>query len=148
MSCASCHSPEHAYGPPNCLAVQLGGADMRQPGTRSVPSLRYLSFTPLFSRHFYTPASEDTEDEGPTGGFMRDGAAASLHDQASMPPCCRSGRFDAVEIILHRIARAIIDSAWTHTLLQRPCPLATLCTKVAGAPARVMNRLRRNFAKK
>jgi cytochrome c peroxidase len=85
MSCASCHSPEHAYGPPNGLAVQLGGADMRHPGTRSVPSLRYLSFTPLFSRHFYTPASEDTEDEGPTGGFMRDGAAASLHDQASMP---------------------------------------------------------------
>ncbi|MBB5423058.1 cytochrome c peroxidase [Paraburkholderia sp. JPY158] len=85
MSCASCHSPEHAYGPPNGLAVQLGGADMRQPGTRSVPSLRYLSYTPLFTRHFYTPASEDTEDEGPTGGFMRDGAAASLHDQASMP---------------------------------------------------------------
>ncbi|MGF6740965.1 cytochrome c peroxidase [Paraburkholderia atlantica] len=77
--------PEHAYGPPNGLAVQLGGADMRQPGTRSVPSLRYLSYTPLFTRHFYTPASEDTEDEGPTGGFMRDGAAASLHDQASMP---------------------------------------------------------------
>jgi cytochrome c peroxidase len=85
MSCASCHSPDHAYGPPNGLAVQLGGADMRRPGTRSVPSLRYLTFTPLFSRHFYTPASEDTEDEGPTGGFMRDGAAASLHDQAAMP---------------------------------------------------------------
>ena len=85
MSCANCHSPEHAYGPPNGLAVQLGGPDMRQPGTRSVPSLRYLNFTPMFSRHFYTPASEDTEDEGPTGGFMRDGSAASLHDQASMP---------------------------------------------------------------
>jgi cytochrome c peroxidase len=85
MSCASCHSPEHAYGPPNGLAVQLGGPDMRRPGTRSVPSLRYLNFTPLFSRHFYTPASEDTEDEGPTGGFMRDGSAASLHEQASMP---------------------------------------------------------------
>jgi cytochrome c peroxidase len=85
MSCANCHSPEHAYGPPNGLAVQLGGPDMHQPGTRSVPSLRYLTFTPLFSRHFYTPASEDTEDEGPTGGFMRDGAAASLHEQASMP---------------------------------------------------------------
>jgi cytochrome c peroxidase len=85
MSCASCHSPAHAYGPPNGLAVQLGGPDMRRPGTRSVPSLRYLNFTPLFSRHFYTPASEDTEDEGPTGGFMRDGAAASLHEQASVP---------------------------------------------------------------
>lgn len=85
MSCASCHSPEHAYGPPNGLAVQLGGPDMRQPGTRAVPSLRYLNFTPLFSRHFYTPASEDTEDEGPTGGFMQDGSAASLHEQAALP---------------------------------------------------------------
>jgi cytochrome c peroxidase len=85
MSCASCHSPEHAYGPPNGLAVQRGGADMRQAGTRSVPSLRYLGFTPLFSRHFYTPASEDSEDEGPTGGFTRDGAAASLHQQATLP---------------------------------------------------------------
>jgi cytochrome c peroxidase len=85
MSCASCHSPAHAYGPPNGLAVQLGGSDMHRPGTRAVPSLRYLTFTPLFSRHFYTPASEDSEDEGPTGGFMRDGAAASLHEQAAMP---------------------------------------------------------------
>ncbi len=85
MSCASCHSPEHAYGPPNGLAVQRGGADLQQDGTRSVPSLRYLTFTPLFSRHFYTPASEDSEDEGPTGGFTRDGAAASLHQQAATP---------------------------------------------------------------
>jgi cytochrome c peroxidase len=85
MSCASCHSPEHAYGPPNGLAVQRGGVDLRQAGTRSVPSLRYLTFTPLFSRHFYTPASEDSEDEGPTGGFTRDGAAASLHEQAAIP---------------------------------------------------------------
>lgn len=85
MSCASCHSPAHAYGPPNGLAVQPGGADMRQAGTRAVPSLRYLTFTPLFSRHFYTPASEDSEDEGPTGGFTRDGAATSLHQQAAVP---------------------------------------------------------------
>jgi cytochrome c peroxidase len=85
MSCANCHSPEHAYGPPNTLAVQLGGADLRHPGTRSVPSLRYLTFTPQFSRHFYTPASEDSEDEGPTGGFTHDGAAASLHQQAEIP---------------------------------------------------------------
>lgn len=85
MSCANCHSPEHAYGPPNGLAVQLGGPDLRHAGTRSVPSLRYLTFTPLFSRHFYTPASEDSEDEGPTGGFTHDGAAASLHEQAAIP---------------------------------------------------------------
>jgi cytochrome c peroxidase len=85
MSCARCHSPEHAYGPPNGLAAQMGGADLRQAGTRSVPSLRYLMFTPLFTRHFYTSASEESEDEGPTGGFTRDGAVASLHLQAALP---------------------------------------------------------------
>lgn len=85
MSCATCHSPQHAYGPPDALAVQRGGADLRQAGTRAVPSLRYLTFTPLFTRHFYTPASEDSEDEGPTGGFARDGAASSLQQQAAMP---------------------------------------------------------------
>ncbi|MDE3210018.1 MAG: c-type cytochrome [Pseudomonadota bacterium] len=85
LSCASCHSPRHAYGPPNGLAVQRGGADMRLAGTRAVPSLRYLAFTPLFTRHFYTPASADSEDEGPTGGFTRDGGAASLQQQAAIP---------------------------------------------------------------
>ena len=29
MSCASYHSPSHAYGPPNGLAAQMGGPDMR-----------------------------------------------------------------------------------------------------------------------
>ncbi len=32
MSCATCHDPDHAYGPPNDLAVQLGGADGRAEG--------------------------------------------------------------------------------------------------------------------
>jgi len=50
LSCSSCHSPEHAYGPPNSdLAVQLGGLDMKHSGTRAVPSLRYLEHTPNFS---------------------------------------------------------------------------------------------------
>ena len=48
MSCASCHSPAHAYGPPNGRAVQLGGPKLDRPGTRAVPSLRYLAFTPSF----------------------------------------------------------------------------------------------------
>ncbi len=39
---ASCHSPQHAFCPPNGLSVQLGGNDMHQPGLRAVPSLRYL----------------------------------------------------------------------------------------------------------
>jgi cytochrome c peroxidase len=31
MSCASCHSPLDAFGPPNSLSVQLGGKDLQQP---------------------------------------------------------------------------------------------------------------------
>ncbi|MEO6917704.1 MAG: cytochrome c peroxidase [Collimonas sp.] len=85
MSCATCHSPDHAYGPPNNLAVQLGGSDMQRQGTRATPSLRYLGFTPKFTRHYYVPGPDDTEDEGPTGGFTHDGAVDSLHEQALIP---------------------------------------------------------------
>ncbi|WP_024507167.1 cytochrome c peroxidase [Bradyrhizobium sp. ARR65] len=49
LACASCHSPAAAYGPPNDLAVQLGGPDLKRPGIRAVPSLRYLEHTPNFS---------------------------------------------------------------------------------------------------
>src|SRR6185369_16901974 len=42
LSCASCHDPAHAYGPPNAKAVQLGGKSGRVQGQRAVPSLRYL----------------------------------------------------------------------------------------------------------
>lgn len=85
MSCASCHSPAHAYGPPNGRAVQLGGPHLNRPGTRAVPSLRYLDHTPLFSLHAFTPGSEDAEYEGPRGGFTRDGRAASRQQQAAIP---------------------------------------------------------------
>ena len=85
MSCASCHSPEHAYAAPNQLAMQLGGRDMQQSGTRTVPSLRYLDYTPKFTRHFYQPSAEGVEDEGPTGGFTHDGALDSRAAQAAVP---------------------------------------------------------------
>src|SRR5262245_43724304 len=32
VSCASCHDPEFAFGPPNALAVQRGGIDGRRTG--------------------------------------------------------------------------------------------------------------------
>lgn len=85
MACATCHDPNHAYGPPNGLAVQPGGAGLDRFGTRAVPSLRYLRFTPMFTRHLAQPSPDGVEDEGPAGGFTRDGSAQSLHEQALLP---------------------------------------------------------------
>lgn len=42
QSCASCHSPAHAYGPPNDLSTQVGGPHMNDAGYRPPPSLMYL----------------------------------------------------------------------------------------------------------
>jgi cytochrome c peroxidase len=53
MSCASCHSPQHAFGPPNARATQLGGRGLDRVGLRAVPSLRYLQTRPPFSEHFF-----------------------------------------------------------------------------------------------
>ena len=85
QSCASCHSPDHAYGPPDGKSAQLGGLDGKQMGNRAVPSLRYLQTVPPFSEHFRDNDGNDSEDAGPTGGFTWDGRAASLHEQASIP---------------------------------------------------------------
>jgi cytochrome c peroxidase len=70
MSCASCHSPLDAFGPPNALPVQRGGRDLDQFGTRAVPSLKYLQATPQFTEHFFDSddAADDSVDNGPTGG--------------------------------------------------------------------------------
>ncbi|WP_016833010.1 cytochrome-c peroxidase [Herbaspirillum lusitanum] len=85
QSCATCHSPEHAFGPPNNLSVQLGGKDMKTAGTRAVPSLRYLQNVPPFSEHFHDDDGDDSIDAGPTGGRTWDGRADSAHDQARIP---------------------------------------------------------------
>ena len=85
MSCATCHDPALAYGPPNGLAVQPGGPALDRFGTRAVPSLRYLRFTPMFTRHLAQPSPDGVEDEGPAGGFTRDGSVQSLHAQALLP---------------------------------------------------------------
>src|SRR5579864_934149 len=49
LSCASCHSPQHSYGPPNARPVQLGGPSMTLEGDRAPPSLMYLYRQPNFS---------------------------------------------------------------------------------------------------
>jgi cytochrome c peroxidase len=87
MACATCHGPAHAFAPANALPVQQGGADLRQPGLRAVPSLKYLQAVPQFTEHYFD--SEDDADEsvdnGPSGGLMWDGRADSGHAQAAFP---------------------------------------------------------------
>jgi cytochrome c peroxidase len=87
LACASCHSPEHAFGPPNALSVQLGGNDLRKPGFRAVPSLRYLQSVPQFTQHFHDSDDEGDEsvDAGPTGGLTWDGRVDHGADQARIP---------------------------------------------------------------
>jgi cytochrome c peroxidase len=83
MSCATCHDPARAFGPPDAMPVQIGGPLMDLPGIRAAPSLRYLHATPQFSEHFFDSDDEGDEsvDNGPTGGLMWDGRA----DRARFP---------------------------------------------------------------
>jgi cytochrome c peroxidase len=87
MSCASCHSPEHAFGPPNAQPIQFGGPDLRQSGLRAVPSLRYLQAMPPFTEHYFDNEDEADEsiDNGPTGGLTWDGRVDRGRDQAKIP---------------------------------------------------------------
>jgi cytochrome c peroxidase len=85
MSCATCHDPRFAYGPPNALATQPGGPDMKSSGVRAVPSLRYLNTLPPFSEHHFDESIDESVDEGPTGGHGWDGRVDTTHDQARLP---------------------------------------------------------------
>jgi cytochrome c peroxidase len=87
LSCSACHSPAHAFGPPDDLPVALGGADMKQPGQRAVPSLMYLQAVPQFTEHFFASSdeSDDSIDNGPTGGLTWDGRADRGRTQARLP---------------------------------------------------------------
>ena len=75
QSCASCHAPDHAFGPVNDLSAQPGGPNLDTPGFRAVPSLRYMTQTAFFF----------AKDGTPTGGFNHDGRAASLAEQGKRP---------------------------------------------------------------
>ena len=88
MACATCHDPQHAYGPANGLAAQLGGPNLDVPGLRAVPSLRYaLNRTPRWFKEYQAnPVERDIEtDSVPTGGLTRDGRFDTLHEQARAP---------------------------------------------------------------
>lgn len=85
QSCASCHSPAHAYGPPNALAIQPGGPHLDRLGVRSTPSLRYLHTPRPFTEHYIDLADHHGQDSGPAGGRTWDGRVNLARDQALMP---------------------------------------------------------------
>jgi cytochrome c peroxidase len=111
LSCASCHSPQLAYGPPGDLPVMRGGPQLSRPGARAVPSLAYLERQPSFA---IGPDNEENENVSiaqlvalsrdavrvqktapqasrsatnmvPQGGLFWDGRADTLQDQALSP---------------------------------------------------------------
>jgi cytochrome c peroxidase len=110
LSCASCHSPQRAYGPPNDGPVMLGGPDLSRQGVRAVPSLEYLERQPPFSIGPDDPNLENVNmmqmaalgqsavraqkiatsaqaatNIVPQGGLFWDGRASTFQDQAIAP---------------------------------------------------------------
>jgi len=87
MACATCHDPAHAFGPPDARPVQYGGKDLKQPGLRAVPSLRYLQAVPQFTEHYFEPEDDGDEsiDNGATGGLTWDGRVDRGRKQAEVP---------------------------------------------------------------
>lgn len=105
-SCAGCHSPAHAYGPPDARSTALGGPTGREPGQRAVPSLRYVDRIPPFgigpdvgvegttptppAAPIARPPKVAGSSAGaatlvPAGGLFWDGRAATLQVQAMGP---------------------------------------------------------------
>jgi cytochrome c peroxidase len=90
LACASCHDPSNSYAPANDRAVQLGGPDGKKAGLRTVPSLTYLSRTPLF-RIGPDPDIPDNDEKPPPIVAPADdvkvaaGAKADMADDANVP---------------------------------------------------------------
>ncbi|WP_424630546.1 cytochrome-c peroxidase [Bradyrhizobium sp. SYSU BS000235] len=112
LSCASCHSPEHAYGPPIDGPAMFGGPTLSRQGARAVPSLTYHEREPSFSigpeeeendepmalaqkaaigqksrraRKTATQTAQSAVNIVPQGGQFWDGRADTLQAQASLP---------------------------------------------------------------
>ena len=116
LSCATCHSPEHAFGPTNALAVQRGGVSGREPGVRAVPSLMYLQNVPPFTEHFFDDDGDDSVDQGPAGGRTWDGRAQSAHDQARLPLFSTFEMANtSVESVVVRVSRSAYAAQFRDT---------------------------------
>lgn len=125
LACATCHDPQHAFGPPDTLAAQRGGPAGRDQGARAVPSLRYLDRVPNFGigpesgvdenvnlvqlaqQGARTPRSSKAAGAVPAivplvpqGGLFWDGRVNTLQHQAAVP------LFNPVEMANTSIATA------------------------------------------
>ena len=112
LSCASCHGPEHHYGPPGDGPAVFGGPTLSRQGVRAVPSLTYRERNPGFSigpeandSDYVVPLAEmaavaqqsarakktakttgaSADNIVPQGGMFWDGRANTLQDQAVFP---------------------------------------------------------------
>lgn len=102
LACATCHDPHYAYGPPPGKALAYGGTDMAKPGTRAVPSIRYLERVPPFAEQYHFVDG----DVGPIGGLTWDGRAASLREQARVPLLAANEMANASpDAVVRRLAR-------------------------------------------
>jgi cytochrome c peroxidase len=85
QSCASCHTPARAYGPPDSASVQPGGPGLRDQGARAVPSLRYLDRVPNFSIGPDRPEAENVSVGSMTATSRTAAAVAATSVGASRP---------------------------------------------------------------
>jgi cytochrome c peroxidase len=141
QSCASCHSPDHAYGPPNDLAAQLGGPHLTLQGYRPPPSLMYLNRQPNFSIGPDSGENDDpvsvaqlaTQNAGvqkaqktagaapaapqmvPQGGLFWDGRADTLQQQASGP---MMNPVEMANTSIDEVAQKLQKAPYHDTLIQ------------------------------
>lgn len=137
LSCASCHSPAHAYGPPGAAPAMFGGPKLSRQGVRAVPSLMYLDRQPNFS---IGPDNEENETVRltaaaragqhaprarktarttaaaasnlvPQGGLFWDGRADTLQSQAMAPLL---SRFEMDGGGTARIAAVLARAPYAH----------------------------------
>ena len=140
QSCASCHSPAHAYNPPNALVVQPGGPHLHSFGFRPPPSLAYLYRQQPFSigpdtgpddvivnlnamaasvkgdpRAQKSAGTAQPTAMVPQGGLFWDGRADSLQRQAFIPA------LDPVEMAngsVDAIARTLTQARYRQQFVQ------------------------------
>lgn len=132
LSCASCHSPAHAYGPPNAGPVMLGGPQLHTPGVRAVPSLRYLYRQTAFSIGPDTTGDNDqvtslAQQALQAAGHARVRKTAAAPQAAAVNPVPQGGLF--------------WDGRADTLQQQINGPLYNPLEMDAGSPARVVHEL-------